>query len=599
MLDINNLSFAYNAGRSDAIPVLDQISLQIAPGELVAIIGHNGSGKSTLAKLLCGLVAPTAGALSVDGLHYGPDTIWEVRRRVGMVFQRPDDQIVANTVIDDLAFGPENLGLPRTEIERRIAEVVGLLGLAGLEHTAVSELSAGEKQRLAIASILVMQPAYLLLDEPTTMLAPRLARQLIALLHDLRARLGMAVVHITHFMHEVVNFDRVVVLDGGRVVLDGPPAEVFAAVDTLQAVGLTVPPITLLGRKLHAHGLPIPPVVLHTEELVTALAASKTTIQLSSANGVASGESSVQAGEGTPLLETRKLHFSYLAGTPMARTALAGVDLQLYPGEVVAVVGGVQAGKSTLIDFLNGLRRAASGQVFFAGRDVAEAGFPLAQLRDAVGVVFQQPEAQLFEDTVGKDVSYVPRRKKLPPATSRALVAEALTAVGLDYEQFRLRYVHALSGGQKRRVALAGVLAAQPQVLILDEPVAGLDPRGRAELVALLRDLTQRKGLTVVLVSNGLDELTALAQRVVVLHEGRVALEGSSRALLAQADKLADLGIELAAPAAIALALRVQFPDLPTAVQSLEELEQALLHQLRPEQDTIAQLAAEEPHHGL
>jgi energy-coupling factor transporter ATP-binding protein EcfA2 len=226
---------------------------------------------------------------------------------------------------------------------------------------------------------------------------------------------------------------------------------------------------------------------------------------------------------------------------------------------------------------------------------VAGPKFDLAQLRAAVGVVFQQPEAQLFEETVGKDVSYVPRRKKLPPAESRALVAQALTAVGLEYETFRLRYIHALSGGQKRRVALAGVLAAQPQVLILDEPVAGLDPRGRAELVALIRALTQGRGLTVVLVGSALDELTALAQRVVVLHEGRVALEGSPRALLAQADRLAALGIDLAEPAAIALALRPGFPDLPTTVQSIDELVQELLQRLPTSRMDVTRLATQEP----
>ncbi|NTV62799.1 MAG: ATP-binding cassette domain-containing protein [Oscillochloris sp.] len=282
----------------------------------------------------------------------------------------------------------------------------------------------------------------------------------------------------------------------------------------------------------------------------------------------------------TPLIETRHLHFTYLDGTPLARPALRGVSCQLFPGETLAVLGGAQAGKSTLIDFFNGLRRAPAGTVFFEGRDVAGPKFDLTQLRQAVGVVFQQPEAQLFEDTVGKDVSYVPRRKKLAPATSREIVAWALTQVGLDYETFRLRYIHALSGGEKRRVALAGVLAAQPQVLILDEPVAGLDPRGRGELVALIRDLTRRLSLTVVLVGNVLDDLIALADRVLVLHQGQVALEGTPRALLRQAKRLEALGLELCEPARIALELHTAFPDLPTDLLDLDELESALLRRL-------------------
>ncbi|NTU80691.1 MAG: ATP-binding cassette domain-containing protein [Chloroflexales bacterium] len=578
MLEARALSFTYNAGQTDAITALDRVSIRIAPGELVAIIGHNGSGKSTLARLLCAVFDPTAGEVIVDGLAYQPETIWEVRRRVGMVFQRPDDQIVANTVIDDVAFGPENLGLPRDEIEQRVTDALELLGLAALGQTPVSELSAGEKQRLAIAGVLAMQPAYLILDEPTTMLAPRLARQLIDLLYDLRARLGTAIVHITHFIHEVVGFDRVIVLDGGRVLLDGSPREVFAHAATLESVGLAVPPVTALAHRLQARGIAIPGVVLTADELTTAIAASVPP----TASAPTLPPPPPPPAPAAPLLETRDLRFTYLDGTPLARPALRGLSCRLSPGETLAVLGSAQAGKSTLIDFLNGLRCAPAGSVFFEGRDVAAPGFTLTQLREAVGVVFQQPEAQLFEETVGKDVSYVPRRKKLAPAIARALVARALTDVGLDYETFRLRYIHALSGGQKRRVALAGVLAAQPRVLILDEPVAGLDPRGRGELVALIHDLTRRLGLTVVLVGNALDDLIALADRVLVLHEGRVALEGTPRALLGQAERLTALGLELGAPAAIALALRAVCPDLPTTILDLDELEAALLQRLSP-----------------
>ncbi|KPV50869.1 hypothetical protein SE17_24445, partial [Kouleothrix aurantiaca] len=172
MLDAQNLSFAYNAGSPDAIQALRDITLRVAPGELVAIIGHNGSGKSTLAKLLAAMIEPTGGTITVDGIDSTPANVWEIRRRVGMVFQRPDDQLVANTVIDDVAFGPENLGLPREEIEARARDVLAALGLGALTHAQISELSGGEKQRVAIAGVLAMQPAYLILDEPTNGLDP-------------------------------------------------------------------------------------------------------------------------------------------------------------------------------------------------------------------------------------------------------------------------------------------------------------------------------------------------------------------------------------------------------------------------------------------
>jgi energy-coupling factor transport system ATP-binding protein len=576
MLQASGLSFAYNAGSPDAIVALRDVTLQIAPGELVAIIGHNGSGKSTLAKLLCAIQLPTSGSLSVDGFAATSANVWEIRRRVGMVFQRPDDQLVATTVIDDVAFGPENLGLPRDEIEARVQGAIEALGLGHLIHAQISDLSGGERQRVAIAGVLAMRPNYMLLDEPTTMIAPRMARDLLALAHDLRDRAGVSVIHITHFMPEVVDFDRVVVMDQGRVLMDGAPRAVFARADELRAAGLNVPQVTRLARRLRERGVPLPDVVLTAAELAAALAPLGTAIHAQQP----SEPTSQSEPRPAPLLEANDLRFTYLADTPLARPALLGTSCVVYPGETLAVLGGSEAGKTTLIEFLAGLRTPTQGHLFFEGADVAGSGFDITRLRDAVGLVFQQPESQLLEDTVGKDVSYVPRRRKLPPAESRALVAESLNAVGLDYETFRLRYVYALSGGQKRRVALAGVLAARPRLLILDEPVAGLDPRGRAELAALIADLTKRLGLTVVLVGSAIDELAELADRAVVLHEGRAVLEGPLRALLRRADELHQLGLELSEPAEIALALRAVFPGLPTDLLRIAELEAALVGRL-------------------
>jgi energy-coupling factor transport system ATP-binding protein len=593
MLEVSNLSFAYNAGRPDAIVALRDVSLRVAPGELVAIIGHNGSGKSTLAKLLAAILDPTEGSISVDGIAAAPENVWEIRRRVGMVFQRPDDQLVANTVIDDVAFGPENLGLPREEIERRAREAIAALGLAGEAHTQISELSGGEKQRVAIAGVLAMRPAYLILDEPTTMIAPAQARQLIDLAHELRRTIGPAVLHITHFMHEVVSFDRVIVLDGGRILIEGTPREVFARADELRAVGLAVPLVTDLARRLRGRGVALPPVVLTARELATALEDRPLSVvsgQLphpKSDGQPATGDeppstSHEPRATSDPLINIHDLHYTYLAGTPLAQDALRGVSCALYEGETLAILGGTQDGKSTLIEFFNALRIPPLGHVFFEGQDVAAPKIDLDRLRRSVGIVFQQPETQLFEETVGKDVSYTPRLKGLPPAESRAIVQRVLTEVGLDYETFRLRYVYALSGGQKRRVAIAGVLAAEPRVLILDEPVAGLDPRGRAELAALIAGLARRTGLTVVLVGNMVDELAELADRAIVLHEGRVAMEGPLRALLRRADELHTLGLELSEAAEIALTLRRLFPDLPTDLLRAEELEDALFERLMP-----------------
>lgn len=579
MLEVSKLSFSYNAGRADAVPALHTLDLQIDSGELLAVIGHNGSGKSTLAKLLVGMLQPTEGQIVVDGLPSTPSSIWEIRRRVGMVFQRPDDQLIANTVIDDIAFGPENLGLPRDEIELRVREAIEALDLGGRINTQISDLSGGEKQRVAIAGVLAMRPNYMIWDEPTTMIAPRQARNLIALAHELRERTGVSIIHITHFMHEIVAFDRVVVMDGGRKVMEGTPREIFAEADALRAIGLNVPLVTELGRRLARRSIISAGTLIRNAELVEALRPKAAALPASEPRPEPREEAVSAAEQAEPLIKVRDLRFSYMAGTPLEQLALDGVDCEVYEGETLAILGGSQAGKSTLVEFFNGLRRAGKGHVWYRGRDVGESGFDLSQLRREVGIVFQQPESQLLEDIVGKDVSYVPRKKKLPPAESRALVERALTDVGLDYETYRLRYIYALSGGQKRRVALAGVLAADPKVLILDEPVAGLDPRGRSELAELIRKLSQRSGLTVVLVGNTIDELSELADRALVLHKGKVVRQGSLRQLLRHADELHALGLALSEAAELALDLRTIFPNLPLDLLDLDELETALLAQ--------------------
>jgi len=241
------------------------------------------------------------------------------------------------------------------------------------------------------------------------------------------------------------------------------------------------------------------------------------------------------------------------------------------------LVGPTKSGKSTVVDLLAGLIKPAPGTLFFEGDDTATSSFDLELIRSSVGVVFQSPEAQIFEDTVGKDVSFGPRRKKVPLAESRLLVQESLEAVGLDYEDFRSRYTYTLSGGEKRRVAIAGVLALQPKVIVFDEPTAGLDPRGRRELLELIVKLKQRNGLTIVHMASGLEDVVGLADIIYVLDQGRLAFSGTPREILTHASELAALDISLPEAVQIALALRDVMPTLQTDVLNLEELEDEII----------------------
>lgn len=272
MIELEKVSFTYRSGSTDAVPALREIDLRLEPGEFVAVIGHNGSGKSTLSKLLTAVLYPTDGEIRVDGVRLEPRNRWEIRRRVSIVFQDPDDQLVANRVRDDVAFGPENIGLPRDEIAVRVDRSIEALGLTPAAARLIEDLSPGEKQRVAIAGALAMRPLLLILDEPTSLLPVPVAGRLIDRMRELNASEGMGVLHITHFMNEAARFDRVLVMDAGRIVLDGPPTEVFRHVDQLREIGLDVPIAVSLAHRLRARGYPIAADVMDEAGLRDALA---------------------------------------------------------------------------------------------------------------------------------------------------------------------------------------------------------------------------------------------------------------------------------------------------------------------------------------
>jgi energy-coupling factor transport system ATP-binding protein len=281
-----------------------------------------------------------------------------------------------------------------------------------------------------------------------------------------------------------------------------------------------------------------------------------------------------------PIIELRNFRYTYLEGTPRANEAIRDVSFEIRRGERVAIVGATQSGKSTIVDSFAHLLRLKRDQVFYEGEDVAAPGYDRGALRRKVGIVFQRPDSQLIEDVVGADVAFGPTAAGLPAAETRQRVEESLNALGLPYPEFRLRYVHALSGGQRRRVAIAGVIATRTPVLVLDEPMAGLDPRGRRELLELLRRLADDRDLTLVVCSTSLGDASLLCDRVVVLGDGRVVMDGRLREVLREADRLAALDITLPEPTAGARELRELFPDLPPDVLTEEELEAALLERL-------------------
>jgi energy-coupling factor transport system ATP-binding protein len=281
-----------------------------------------------------------------------------------------------------------------------------------------------------------------------------------------------------------------------------------------------------------------------------------------------------------PILELRNFRYTYLEGTPRAREAIREVSLEIRRGERVGIVGPTQSGKSTVVDAFAHLLRLSPGQVFYNGEDVAAPGYDRGALRREVGIVFQKPDSQIIEDVVGADVAFGPTAAGIGAEETRRRVEESLNTLGLPYPEFRLRYVHALSGGQRRRVAIAGVLAMRTPVLVLDEPMAGLDPRGRRELLELLIRLQRDRDLTLVVCSASLSDASLLCDRFVVLDRGRVVMDGPAREVLREADRLAGLDITLPEPVVGARELRKLFPDLPASILTQDELEAELLRRI-------------------
>jgi energy-coupling factor transport system ATP-binding protein len=281
-----------------------------------------------------------------------------------------------------------------------------------------------------------------------------------------------------------------------------------------------------------------------------------------------------------PILELRNFGFTYLEGTPRAGEAVRDVSFGVRAGERVGIVGATQSGKSTIVDSFAHLLRVKPGQVFYEGRDIAEPGYDRAWLRRQVGIVFQRPDSQIIEDVVGADVAFGPTAAGLPAAETRGRVEESLDTLGLPYQEYRLRYVHALSGGQRRRVAIAGVLAMHTPVLVLDEPMAGLDPRGRRELLDLLIRLQRDRDLTLIVCSASLTDASLLCDRFVVLDAGTVVMDGPVREVLRDVDRLTRLDITLPEPVIGAREMRKLFPDFPTDLLTEEELEAELVKRI-------------------
>ena len=570
---------------------VDDVSLSIREGDFVAILGRNGSGKSTFAKQLNALLYPTGGTVWLCGKNTADeDSLWDIRSSAGMVFQNPDNQIIASQVEDDVGFGPENLGVPTEEIWRRVEAALAAVGMQAYAEKSPLRLSGGQKQRVAIAGILAMQPKCLILDEPTAMLDPEGRREVLKAVRELNKAAGITVLLITHYMEETVDADRVIVMQKGKVTIDGTPREIFSRTEEVRDAGLTLPQAAQLAGRLKEAGIPLPDGILTAEELTEELARLYPAGGKPEAPAAEAGRSrketdGVQAAEapgtfvrtGTPqgsVLTLSHVTYTYEAGTVMESVGLDDVCLSIRQGEFLGIIGQTGSGKSTLIQHLNGLIKPTSGEILWNGENIYDEKFNLRALRGKVGLVFQYPEHQLFEETVLKDVCFGPRNQGLAEEEILARAKRAMALVGLP-EEYSDRSPFDLSGGEKRRAALAGVVAMQPEILVLDEPTAGLDPAGRDALLEMLRKLKE-EGSGIVLVSHSMDDVAAAADRIVVMHGGRPVMDAAPREIFRREEELEQIGLAVPAVTHICGMLAKKGLPVRTDVISMDEAAESI-----------------------
>ena len=569
ILQIDNVSFSHPVPGGTPVPALSGVSFALREGEFTALLGANGSGKSTLLRLMNALLLQDAGSVRVNGLDTRDgQNLKMIRSTVGMVFQSPEEQIIATSVEEDIAFGPENLGLPAVEIRDRVEDALRITGLEAERGRAPHLLSAGQMQRLALAGVLAMQPRLVLFDEPTTMIDPAGRRMLMEQIHALKSR-GVTVVLITHHMDEAAQADRVIVLRAGSVELDGTPREVFSS-PALDAFGLELPPAEVFGTALRPLLPQLHPHIYTLEKILAELRGIRPPRGLI-ATATRRGEASRTI---EPIILVEGLGYTYLADTPMAHRALENVALRVGAGEAHGLIGATGSGKSTLLQHLNGLLKPQQGSVRVGDFNLNDPSVSVRELCRLAGLIFQNPEVQFFEQYVGDEIAYGAKQLKLE-GSLRERVRGAMNAVGLDFDSYKDRFTWTLSGGEKRRVALASILSLDPQILLLDEPTAGLDPLTRRAIIRHLQDLHAR-GKTLVLSSHRMGDIARVTDHTTVMQHGASILTGTTGEIFSQGETLLQAGLEPPLSAQASSILRANGWRLPEGITSQEELIAAL-----------------------
>ncbi|MFB3886657.1 MAG: ABC transporter ATP-binding protein [Thermodesulfobacteriota bacterium] len=516
-ISIENLTFTY---RQSDRPALRNIQSQIEDGTFVVVMGHGGAGKSSLCCALNGLVphffrGKYEGRVFVQGEEVTRHKVAEMSRIVGLVLQDFEAQLFSTNVELEIAFGPENHCLPRSEIEHRIQRYLALIGLERLRQREPATLSGGQKQRLAIGSVLALEPKILVMDEPTTDLDPRGREEVLSIAGRIREERRMLLI-VDHEPETAASADQVLLMREGQVVAQGPPSELLLNMPLLKSCGIKPLPLIELFQAMDWPGRPL------TLEMAIELIQKH---RLAVPRNLAFTGAPFLQGNGTPVLRADRLRYVY--PTPQVE-ALKGIDLSIWEGEFVAILGQNGSGKTTLAKHFNGLLKPASGCMSVRGKPTTE--YSHRELARHVGYVFQNPDHQIFSKTVKEEVGFSLRMLGEDPKTVEKRVVEALGVVGLEgYEE---KVPFALTKGERQRVAVASVLAVQPEVIILDEPTTGLDYHHQRNIMEMLKGLN-REGHTVIIITHSMWVAAEYTKRTILLKDGEILSDGPTRSVFA------------------------------------------------------------------
>ncbi len=538
IIEVKDLSYTYpNAKR----PALVDINLEILKGEFILLTGPSGCGKTTFCRTLNGLIphfysGNFEGEVFVKGISTKESTIANLSQNVGLIFQNPDNQIFALTVEKDIAFGLENLGHPKERMRKEIDWALDITGITHLKDRATHELSGGQKQRLTIASILAMHPEIIVMDEPTSFLDPVGAEKIFEVLSMLNKDYNITIILIEHRTDLAVKYiDRILLFNDGKLINDGPPSQVFQSEQT-RLLGIEVPKILELSRKLRNNGMVFPKLTLHSDEILSQLEDQLQNIKITDKQKLVESPFQDVVAEpiGKKIIRIENVSFSY----PNGVKALENISLDINKGDFIAIMGENGAGKSTLVKHLNKLLLPAEGKILFNDSDIKQ--FSTAQISQKIGLVFQNPDDQLFEEDVEQEISFALKNFGFEKEVIEKRVDWALKL--LDLEEYKKSSPFTLSGGERKRVALASVLAWDPDVLILDEPTIGQDHGQKERLSQFLFQL-RMQGKTVIIVTHDVEFVAELQPQIVLMSQGKIIEKGTAKEVMTNYKALSNASV--------------------------------------------------------